>query len=68
MARKLRLTVVAEGIESEGEAAFLRRHHCDLGQGFLFGRPMGPDRMTERLAAEARQPVTTHQTGDSGGE
>lgn len=68
MARKLRLTVVAEGIESEGEAAFLRRHHCDLGQGFLFGRPMGPDRMTERLAAEPRQPVTTRQTGDSGGE
>lgn len=41
MARKLGLTVVAEGIETGEQAAFLERHGCQLGQGFLFSRP-GP--------------------------
>ncbi len=39
MAAKLQLDVVAEGIEREGQAAFLRENHCPMGQGFLFSRP-----------------------------
>ena len=40
MAHSLGITVVAEGIESEGQYAVLRERGCDQGQGFWLGRPM----------------------------
>ena len=40
MAHSLGITVVAEGIETEGQYDILRERNCDLGQGFWFGRPM----------------------------
>lgn len=43
LAHSLGLKVVAEGIETEGQAAFLRRHRCDYLQGFLFGKPVPAD-------------------------
>jgi EAL domain-containing protein (putative c-di-GMP-specific phosphodiesterase class I) len=36
----LGLTVVAEGIETEEQLAFLRAHGCDIGQGYLFSKPV----------------------------
>jgi len=40
MARGLDLKVVAEGIENQEQLHFLRRHKCDLGQGYLLAKPM----------------------------
>ncbi|MFF7706359.1 EAL domain-containing protein [Pseudomonas sp. NPDC007930] len=40
MAHNLKLKVVAEGIETAEQLAFLRRHRCDVGQGYLFDRPI----------------------------
>lgn len=40
MAHSLGITVVAEGIETEGQYAVLRERGCDQGQGFWLGRPM----------------------------
>ncbi|GAO27028.1 diguanylate cyclase [Alicycliphilus sp. B1] len=40
MARNLELEVVAEGVETEAQRAFLARHGCDLYQGYLLARPM----------------------------
>ena len=36
----LGITVVAEGIEDAETSAWLREHHCDVGQGYYFGRPI----------------------------
>lgn len=40
MAHSLGITVVAEGIESEGQFDLLKERGCDVGQGFWLGRPM----------------------------
>jgi EAL domain-containing protein (putative c-di-GMP-specific phosphodiesterase class I) len=53
MAHSLRLEVVAEGVESEAQLEFLRRHGCDLAQGHLFGDPMTADDFCEQLLAES---------------
>jgi diguanylate cyclase (GGDEF)-like protein len=42
LGQALRLGTVAEGIETAGQLAALRRMHCDQGQGFLFARPLPP--------------------------
>jgi diguanylate cyclase (GGDEF)-like protein/PAS domain S-box-containing protein len=40
MARNLRLQVVAEGVETEAQAAFLAGQGCQAYQGYLFSRPL----------------------------
>jgi diguanylate cyclase (GGDEF)-like protein/PAS domain S-box-containing protein len=40
MAHTLELQVVAEGVESPEQLAFLRQHRCDVVQGFWLARPM----------------------------
>lgn len=40
LGQALRVCVVAEGVETEDQAAFLRRRNCEDAQGYLFGRPM----------------------------
>lgn len=42
MAHSLRLTVVAEGVETEEQMAFLREHGCDEMQGYLLSQPAPP--------------------------
>ncbi|MBC7944934.1 MAG: EAL domain-containing protein [Burkholderiales bacterium] len=43
MARRLRIDVVAEGVENEAQRAFLVREGCDYAQGFYFARPCAAD-------------------------
>ena len=40
LSHSLGLTVIAEGVESEDSLDLLKSFGCDVGQGFLFGRPM----------------------------
>ncbi len=42
MARILKMTVIAEGVETESQLTFLRTHECDEIQGYLFSRPLLP--------------------------
>jgi EAL domain-containing protein (putative c-di-GMP-specific phosphodiesterase class I) len=44
MAHKLGHCVIAEGVEHESQRQFLINHHCDKMQGFLFSRPVLPDK------------------------
>jgi diguanylate cyclase (GGDEF)-like protein/PAS domain S-box-containing protein len=43
MGRSLRLRVVAEGVESHEELAFLQARQCDEAQGYYFSRPVLPE-------------------------
>jgi EAL domain-containing protein (putative c-di-GMP-specific phosphodiesterase class I) len=47
LAHNLRLKVIAEGIESEDQFAFLRLLRCDEGQGYFLGRPSAADELFE---------------------
>jgi diguanylate cyclase (GGDEF)-like protein/PAS domain S-box-containing protein len=40
VARTLGMATVAEGIETDGQAALMQRLECDRGQGYLFARPL----------------------------
>ncbi|MFP5505890.1 MAG: EAL domain-containing protein [Gammaproteobacteria bacterium] len=51
LARSLGLETVAEGIEREEQAEFLRREGCDIGQGYLYSRPLPTAEIREVLAA-----------------
>jgi diguanylate cyclase (GGDEF)-like protein len=49
MGKALGMTVVAEGVETTAQEAFLRDHACDEMQGFLYGKPVTPQQMADLL-------------------
>jgi EAL domain-containing protein (putative c-di-GMP-specific phosphodiesterase class I) len=49
IARALKLRVIAEGVETEEQLAFLRRRNCDAAQGYLFSRPVSATALPDRL-------------------
>jgi diguanylate cyclase (GGDEF)-like protein len=53
MGRSLGLQVLAEGIETEEQRAFLRASGCEFGQGRLFGEPMSADDFLETMLRQA---------------
>jgi diguanylate cyclase (GGDEF)-like protein len=57
MARALDLRVIAEGVETEEQLAFLRREHCAEMQGFLYSQPLTSTEFEEALRAMRRFPV-----------
>ena len=58
MAHKLKLVTVAEGIETLEDWRLLQQYGCDVGQGYLMGKPMPADAMLGWLKEhQSRLPV-----------
>jgi EAL domain-containing protein (putative c-di-GMP-specific phosphodiesterase class I) len=55
LAHSLRLKVVAEGVETDAQLRFLRRHKCDELQGYYFGEPFAPEAHARLLANLGRR-------------
>jgi EAL domain-containing protein (putative c-di-GMP-specific phosphodiesterase class I) len=49
MGRSLKLRVVAEGVETQEELAFLQAQQCDEAQGYYFSRPVLPQQFAKML-------------------
>ncbi len=56
MAHSLKLEVIAEGVETAGQLAYLRRHRCDQVQGYFFSKPLALA-ATERMLLQRRRLV-----------
>ena len=56
LAHNLDLKVIAEGVETEAQANYLRLHKCDQVQGFLFSRPM-PAAQVPAMLGSAGKPI-----------
>jgi EAL domain-containing protein (putative c-di-GMP-specific phosphodiesterase class I) len=53
LGQKLNLRVIAEGVETEAQAAFLRDINCDEMQGYLFSRPLPAQEIEVLLKAKS---------------
>ncbi len=55
MASKLGIQCLAEGIETEAQLAFLREHGCQVGQGFLYSKPLPMAQFNALLTGDQRK-------------
>jgi EAL domain-containing protein (putative c-di-GMP-specific phosphodiesterase class I) len=55
MAHGLSLQVIAEGVETEAQLAFLRERRCDLAQGYLIAEPLAADEFEKWLREASRR-------------
>ncbi len=51
----MHLKVIAEGVETDAQVRFLKRHACDQVQGFLYGEPVPPGEFARLLERSGRQ-------------
>ncbi len=49
LAKKINVSVLAEGVENKEQLKFLQEHHCDLIQGYYFSPPIDPDVFADKF-------------------
>jgi diguanylate cyclase (GGDEF)-like protein len=64
MARRLKLVVVAEGVETAEQLSFLRENACELAQGFLFSKPLPPEEFRRLLVPVVPRELAGSTEGD----
>ena len=52
MAHQLKMSVVAEGVETVKQLKFLKEQNCEYAQGYLFGKPMPLESIRRLIAAD----------------
>jgi EAL domain-containing protein (putative c-di-GMP-specific phosphodiesterase class I) len=57
MGKNLKQRVIAEGIETQEQLAFLQARHCAEGQGYLFSAPLPPQQCADLIRARVPQAV-----------
>ena len=63
MGRSLKLRVVAEGVETPEELAFLQAHQCDEAQGYYFSRPVPSRGFATLLESGLPKALSRHFVG-----
>ena len=63
MGKSLKHLVVAEGIETQEQRAFLQTQHCAEGQGYLFSRPLAAAQFAHLLQTGITELVSTEGSG-----
>jgi len=53
LAHAMKMQVIAEGVETRSQLDLLREFGCDCAQGFLFARPLDPDKVLEFVGTRA---------------
>jgi diguanylate cyclase (GGDEF)-like protein len=62
MAQSMKMDVIAEGVETAEQLAYLRRNHCDHLQGFYFSRPLPAQQFEQLLLDETRLAIPVGST------
>lgn len=53
LAHSLKLSVVAEGVETKEQFEYLQQRECDVIQGYYFSKPLAPEQMLKQLQQQA---------------
>jgi diguanylate cyclase (GGDEF)-like protein len=65
LSQSLGLGIIAEGVETQAQRAFLAKIGCGCCQGYLFGRPMEAAALEALVAAQVREVSNAHETGSA---
>ncbi|EKD71845.1 MAG: hypothetical protein ACD_46C00085G0005 [uncultured bacterium] len=59
VAKNLHIEVLAEGVETENQANFLKKQKCDEIQGYYFSKPLSENQVRELLKKSKKEPITS---------
>ena len=55
MGNHMKLSIIAEGVETEQQKAMLQGYGCNKAQGYFYARPMREEEYTELLRKETKE-------------